>query len=207
MEAAPITLLHRLEPEDEARAQFYALLARLFANGPDAPLLTALGRSEPWSDAPDNPLAQAWNTLILASSAMDRAAALQEYTELFVGVGKAECNLHASYWMREASALRPLVAVRSDLKALGLARQGGSTVYEDHLSALCETMRFLIQGEHERAPATVDVQRAFFSRHVAPWVFDCCNAICECPLANYYRRVAEFTTLFMAIERDSLAID
>ncbi len=29
LEAAPVTLTHRLEPEDEARAQFYALLARL----------------------------------------------------------------------------------------------------------------------------------------------------------------------------------
>ncbi|MEO8347242.1 MAG: molecular chaperone TorD family protein [Betaproteobacteria bacterium] len=206
MATAQITLLQRIEPEDESRAQFYALLARLFANGPDAQLLAALGRSEPWTGTPDNPLASTWNMLILASSAMDQAAAEQEYTEIFVGVGKAECNLHASYWVREATSMRPLVAVRADLKELGLARQGGSTVYEDHLSALCETMRFLIEGDRDRAPSTIDVQRAFFSRHIASWIFECCNAICECPLANYYRRVAEFTRLFMAVERDSLAI-
>ena len=206
METAPVTLQQRLEPEDEARAQFYALLARLYASAPDATLLAALGGSDAWQDAGGNPLADAWNTLILASRAMDAAAAEQEYTDLFVGVGKAECNLHGSYWIREATLQRPLVAVRADLAALGLARQGGSAVYEDHLAALCETMRILIAGDGKRRPVALAGQRAFFERHVASWVSDCCNAICECPLANYYRRVAEFTGLFMALERDSLAM-
>jgi TorA maturation chaperone TorD len=42
---------------------------------------------------------------------------------------------------------------------------------------------------------------------VKPWVFNCCTAIQNSPVANYYRRVAEFTQEFMAIERDSFAID
>ena len=67
-------------------------------------------------------------------------------------------------------------------------------------------MRILIAGDGERKPAPVDAQRALFDSHIAPWVFDCCDAILECPLANYYRRVAELTSLFMAVERDSLAI-
>ena len=57
MEAAPIKLTHRLEPEDEARAQFYALLARLYSAGPDAPLLAAIGGSDPWPESQDNALA------------------------------------------------------------------------------------------------------------------------------------------------------
>ena len=46
-------------PEDEARAGVYAVLARLFASGPDARLLTALGSSAPWPEDGDNPLAPA----------------------------------------------------------------------------------------------------------------------------------------------------
>lgn len=195
-----------IAPEDAARARFYAVLSRLYAAGPDASLLVALGNSEPWPGDTANPLAAAWNALILASKAMDADAGAQEYTEMFIGVGRSEVDLHASHWITEAASEKPLVAVRSDLARLGLARREGVTLYEDHLSVLCETMRMLIAGDDERAPSAIEVQRAFFDRHFAPWIFVCCNAICECPLANYYRRVGEFTRLYMAIERDSLAI-
>ena len=77
MEIAPVTLRQRLEPEDLARAEFYALLARLFGGGPDASLLAALGGSNPWPEAVENPLASAWNRLILASGVMDPDAAEQ----------------------------------------------------------------------------------------------------------------------------------
>jgi TorA maturation chaperone TorD len=207
METSPVILVQRLEPEDEARAQFYALLARLFAHGPDAELLAALASSTPWTDDPDNPLAVAWNRLLLASSAMDADAAEQEYTDLFVGVGRSNVDLHAGHWVTEATTERPLVAVRSHLARLGLARRERTTMYEDHLSALCETMRLLIAGNDERKPAPIAVQREFFDLRIASWVFDCCDAICKCPLANYYQRVAEFAHMYLVIERDSLAIE
>jgi TorA maturation chaperone TorD len=201
-----VTIRHALASEDEARAQIYALLSRLYAGGPDALLLAALANSEPWSADAANPLAAAWNVLILASGAMDAEAAEQEYTEVFVGVGRSEVDLHASHWMTEPASEKPLVAVRSDLARLGLARREGVTLYEDHLSVLCETMRMLVAGDGGRGPSSLDAQRAYFDRHIASWVFACCNAVCVCPLANYYRRVAEFTSLYMAVERDSFAI-
>ena len=196
-----------IAPEDAARAGVYAVLARLYAGGPDARLLAALGSSTPWPEDSDNPLAPAWNKFVLASSAMDAAAAEQEYTELFIGVGRSTVDLHASHWVTEAMSERPLVAVRADLARLGLARRARSVLYEDHLSVLCETMRMLIAGDSVRPPGSVAEQRAFFDRHIASWVQVCCAAICECPLANYYARVGQFTGSFMAVERDSLAID
>ena len=78
---------------------------------------------------------------------------------------------------------------------------------EDHLSALCETMRLLIAGSDNRPPASVAVQRAFFERNVASWVFSCCSAIRNCTIANYYACVAEFTGQFMALDRDALAME
>ena len=207
LQAVRITIQGALSPEDEARGHVYAVLARLYAGGLDAKFLAALGASVPWPDEGDNPLAQAWNRLVLASKAMDADAAEQEYTELFIGVGRSTVDLHAAHWVTEATSEKPLVAVRSDLARLGLARREGSTTYEDHLSVLCETMRMLVAGDGERGPMSIAVQRAYFDRHIAPWIAKCCDAIRDCPLANYYRRVAEFTTLFMVIERDSLAID
>jgi TorA maturation chaperone TorD len=201
-----VTIRQAIAPEDEARAQVYALLAKLYAGGPDAALLAALANSPPWTADAANTLAAAWNTLLLASSAMDADAAEQEYTEVFVGVGRSAVDLHASHWITEAVSEKPLVAVRSDLARLGLARLAGSTLYEDHLSVLCETMRMLIAGDGERMPSDIAVQRAYFERHLAPWVVQCCSAISQCPLANYYLHVAKFTSFYMAVERDSLAI-
>jgi TorA maturation chaperone TorD len=206
MTDAPIALHPALSDEDRARGEFYALLGRLYTDAPDAPLLAAIGASELWADADINPLAGAWNRLVLASRGMDAEAAEQEYTDLFIGVGKAECNLLAAHWMPEM-AESPLAAIRSELATLGIARAHGSAVYEDHLGALCETMRLLIAGASARAPEPLAVQRRFFDRFLSGWVDRCCDAITQCEVANYYRRVAEFTSLFMAVERDSFAID
>jgi len=206
MTDAGIAFHPSLAEEDRARAEFYALLGRLYTAAPDAPLLAAIGASELWGDEDTNPLAGAWNRLVLASRGMDAEAAEQEHTDLFVGVGKAECNLHASHWTPEA-AQRPLVALRDELAALGLARAHESAVYEDHLGALCEAMRLLIAGAPGRASQPLTVQRQFFDRFLSGWVDRCCDAITQSPVANYYARVAEFTCLFMAVERDSFAID
>jgi len=205
-DVAAVALRQPLSPEDEARAGCYAVLARVYAQGPDAALLAQLSRSPPWPEEDGHPLAAAWNKVVAASAAMDAEAAEQEYTELFIGVGRSPVDLHASHWVTEATSEKPLVAVRAELSRLGLGRRDGATLYEDHLSVLCETMRMLIAGDATRPPAPIAAQQAFFARHLAPWVFACCDAISQCSLANYYLRVGEFTRLYMALERDSLAI-
>jgi TorA maturation chaperone TorD len=199
-----------VESEDQARGDFYALLARLYASAPDAALLSSIAAcDELAADAASEEgrsLADAWRTLIVASSAMDPDAAADEYQTLFVGVGKSEVSVHASAYVKSPGRT-PLIEIRASLAKLGLARQSGVNVYEDHLATVCETMRALILGAGREEPFAFAEQREFFEVHVKPWVFDCCTAIQNSPVANYYRRVAEFTQLFMAIERDSFAID
>jgi len=187
-----------VESEDQARADFYALLARLYASAPDAALLSSIAACDE--------LADTWRKLIAASSAMDPAAAADEYQTLFVGVGKSEVSVHASAYVKSPGRT-PLIEIRASLAKLGLARQSGVNVYEDHLATVCETMRALILGAGRGEPFAFAEQREFFEAHVKPWVFDCCTAIQNSPVANYYRRVAEFTQLFMVIERDSFTID
>jgi len=97
--------------------------------------------------------------------------------------------------------------VRTALDRLGLARRAEASLLEDHLAALCETMRILIAGQGERAPATIAEQRELFERHIVSWTFDCLAAIGASPVANYYRQVAQFAERYMALERDSFAIE
>ncbi len=216
MSEAGVVLHHRLDPEDHARADFYALLARLFAAAPDAALLAAIAAAAPL--APDAPggtgraesdtktIGKAWDSLRAASAVMDPEAASDEFQALFVGVGKSEVSLYASHYLGPQSG-RPLAAVRAMLAALGLARRPESSEFEDHFSVELETMRMLVAGDAGRRPATIAEQRAFCEIHLLPWAFDCCAAISASLLANYYRQAASFASCFLALERDSFAID
>ncbi|HVF63341.1 MAG TPA: molecular chaperone TorD family protein [Casimicrobiaceae bacterium] len=208
MTTRPVAVAARIEPEDRARANFYAVLSALYADAPDARLLKSVGESErlPTGDEP-LPLAIAWNRLADACLAMDPEAARQEYWDLFVGAGKSEVNLHASHWLSGFMMERPLVGLREDLGRLGLGRKADTSQVEDHLAAVCETMRLLVEGGGGRPPAEVAEQAAFFRDHVDSWVPALCAALAQTPLANFYRTVGEFTDTFVAIERDAFAID
>jgi TorA maturation chaperone TorD len=196
-----------LAPEDQARADVYALLSRLFSAAPDAALLRALG------EAPRLPLdigagwPAAFNRLADASTVVDAATAEQEYTDLFIGVGRSEVDLHASHWIEQPMIERPLALLRGELAAMGIGRRAGATLLEDHLGPLLETMRFLISGMDGAAPADMAVQRAFFERWLDGWVDRCCGAIETHSIANYYRRVGQCTKVFLALERDSFAME
>ena len=207
MHVAPLAFRQSIVPEDQTRADLYAVLARLYADMPDRQFLGSLAGSTRMPVDGDHPLAAAWNRLADASAAMDAEAAGQEYTDLFVGVGKCEVNLHASHWLAGFMMEKPLVDLRRDLATLKIVRKDAATLLEDHLSALCETMRMLVAGDGERPPAPVEQQRNFLNKRLLSWVFDCCAAIQKSSLANYYGRVAELTSQFLALERDSLAID
>ncbi len=58
-----------LAPEDAARTDFYALLARLWHSGPDAALLGAIaGADEIVAEGEQTGLAEAWRQLKAAAS-------------------------------------------------------------------------------------------------------------------------------------------
>lgn len=198
-------MAHPLAPEDRDRAEFYALLARLYADAPDPRLLRSIAGAQTMDG--DGALALAWNRLVAASGAMDADAAAQEYTDLFIGVGACDVNLHASHWIAGAMLDRPLADLRGELATLGLGRRSDVVMLEDHLSALFETMRLLVAGYGDRPPTRLATQRAFFERHIDPWAFLCCSAIRQSSIANYYACVAELTEQFMALDRDALAME
>jgi TorA maturation chaperone TorD len=203
--AAGVGVSFPLPPEEQARADAYALLAHLYSGPPDAALLRALGAGPRLAES-----AGAWpaayNRLADASTVMDTDAADQEYTDLFVGVGRSPVELHASHWLAHESN-RPLADLRTVLAGLRIGRRDDAMLLEDHLGALLETMRLLIGGAPGFAPSGIAAQRTFFARWIDPWTTDCCDAIEASSIANYYRRVAECTKVFLAIERDSIALE
>ena len=205
---APLKLSAYVSPEDHGRANFYALISRLFADAPDQALLQAIAGSPPLASADNGePLSLAWSKLIAASSAMDADAAREEFDALFIGVGKAPVNLHASHHLTGFMMETPLAEVRGTLATLGFARLESQTVVEDHFAALLEVMRLLIVGADGVAPAPLSIQKQFFEAHIATWFEVCCSAITKSSLANFYGVVAKFGSSFLLVEREGFAID
>ena len=194
-----------VSPEDRARADFYALIARLFFAGPDAGLLAAIaGADEIAGEAEDDLLAQAWKSLISAASAMDAEAAQYEYDSVFVGTGKAEITLYATQYLSESMKENVLVRLRDELSEIGLAREQGAAEYEDHFSALCDVMRHLIFFDSNVA---VQKQKMFFLQYLKPWYESFCDSVIASANTNFYKYAARFAKAFLDVESESFELD
>jgi len=203
--------------EDLARADLYGLLATLFFQAADADLLQRIAAAplDPVGDddiapaaaeaAASSALTQAWRKLVARAGKTTAVQADDEYTELFIGVGKPEVFLYGSYYQAGFMNEKPLVVLRDDLRRYGLARAEGVTETEDHLATLCEVMRYLIAGD-DVAVARIEEQRAFFQRHLAPWVDTACDAVLQHPRAAFYADVAGLAKAFFDVERLALEL-
>jgi TorA maturation chaperone TorD len=205
--AAPVAMHRALAPEEVARADFYALLARLCAAAPDQALLANIASAQPLAQDGDPGMARAWHDLVDASSAMDAEAALDEYEALFLGVGKAAVSIYSGFYSGAPSIDHPRVRLQADLAALGLARRDEVTEPEDHFAGLFEVMRVLAAGGAGRQPATLADQKRFFQGYVEPAAGKFFAALSGAPKANYYRTVAALGTAFVALETALFQLD
>ena len=188
-----------LPPEEQARADFYALLARLYFAPPDRELLDALvGADEIVTEGKVSALATAWRDLMVAAAALDEEAAQQEYDTLFIGTGKAPVTLYTSAYTIKSAIDNPLVDLRNFLASQGLVRRQSGNEPEDHVAALCETMRFFIAEQHDFA-----VQRSFFEVFVWPSAGPLCDAIIGQGEGGFYARVARFARGFFELEHNA----
>jgi TorA maturation chaperone TorD len=196
-----------LSGEDQARADLYALVARLLLAPPDAALLAGLAGADPILGTHDErPLEDAWEKLVLAAGVVDAQAASDEFAELFISTGTPQVNPYGSLYLAGFMNDKPLADLRADLSLLRLARVQGVGEFEDHLGALCETMRVLVGGAPGLPRHPLERQRQFFEAHIKPWYSACLADIASAEGANFYRLVAAFAAAFLAIEAEAFAV-
>jgi TorA maturation chaperone TorD len=184
--------------EDAARANHYALIGRLFYEAPDSILLAQLCRADMGSNAEDTPLDRAWLQLREACSAAYPTVVKQEHDTLFLGVGKAEVTPYTSHYVKGTSPDRHLVRLRERLDQLGLGRRSAAFEVEDHVSGICDVMRFVIEDGHP-----LSEQSLFFREFVDGGVAPFCAAVARTNSSKFYRCVAEFARAFLAVEREA----
>jgi TorA maturation chaperone TorD len=192
-----------LSDEDRARAEHYAVLSRLFASAPDADFLHRLPTLAATWGSSGSALGQAWLMLGDAARGIDAEQLEDEYTRLFLTIGRPDVMLFGSFYMAGFLMEGPVVELRADLAELGLGRRFGVTESEDHIAALCDVMRHLIVTGPDTAG--LGRQQLFFTRHIAPWFEALCEALERAPDVRFYQRAAALVRAFFEIER--LAFD
>jgi TorA maturation chaperone TorD len=196
-----------LEPEEQARANLYGLVSRLFYGPPDPNLLAEVSRSpavegEREDTGGENALARAWLRLHEACRSAYLAIVRQEYDSLFVGVGKAVVTPYLSAYAEPQTPDRYLLRLREQLRAWGLGRRDSVFEVEDHISGVSDVMRWLIQGGRPLAE-----QRDFFERFVYAGAVPFFAAVQKAPGSSFYRHVAAFAGEYFEVEMAALGMD
>jgi TorA maturation chaperone TorD len=186
--------------EELQRAELYGLLARLWFAPPDAALLGQFAVAVTAAPQPGSFLEGPWQELVAAMRATRVDEAAEEHAALFIGAGKADVLPYASFHIAGTLNDQPLVALRTDLAALGLASAAPEGETEDHVAFVFEVMRYLIAGD-DAAVSNLERQRRFFRAHVQPWVGrSLCDAVEPHPAARVYAALARFTRAFIEVE-------
>ena len=184
-----------VDPIDAARAREYALLAALLSSPPSNELLGEIAQLR--GDATQLGRAHA----ALAEAASEATAQVErEYFDLFVGLGRGELLPYGSYYLTGFLNERPLSRLRDDLAALGVERVADNFEPEDHAATLCEIMAGLAAG---RFPASAEMQRRFYEKHVAPWMGRLFADMETAASAKFYRSVGSLGRLFLKIETEA----
>ena len=191
-----------LPQEDQARANIYGLLARLLLAPPDAGLLDSLAAAEPLVSLNGaQPLDLAWDKLALTARLLPTDHVIDEFNDLFVSTAAPKVSPHGSIYLAGFLHEKPLVLLRADLARLGLGRRVGVRETEDHLGALCETMRQLIVRKR-----AIDGQHGFFTTHIASWYVPCLNHLCRAEGAQFYACVADLAEAFFSLEQQAFQV-
>ena len=203
-----------LDAEEQARANFYALLARLFYAPPDDRLLHNIATSGDGDEQPSDTtesldtagsleaagsLDAAWRDLVNAAASADQAGVADEYNSLFVGSGRSEVSLYLGAYTARSSVDTKLVALREFLAAHGIQRQAAVHEPQDHVAMLFEVMRYLICEQ----PDDIEEQKVFFDHFVWSGGIALCDAISTHDRAQFFTQVAAFAKSFLLVEHDA----
>ena len=190
-----------LEQEENARADVYALLSHLFYQPASKELLAGIATgSGLCNDADETDFCRAWRALQQAAAQTDAETVRGEFDAAFIGTGRQPVMLYGSFYESGFLHEKPLALLRDDLTQMGYARRGDRHESEDHVSALCDVMRIMITGGPAMPPAALELQRAFFRRHLEPWYVRLCEAVISANQTNFYKHVAQVLREFFAIE-------
>ncbi|HKK97557.1 MAG TPA: molecular chaperone TorD family protein [Marivita sp.] len=187
--------------EDRLRADLYNFLGVLLAGPPDELLLAQTAGLT----GDDTELGQAIARLADCAKTTKPKQAEKEFNALFIGLGRGELLPYASFYLTGFLNEKPLAVLRNDLSARRIERAPNVYEPEDNIATLMEVMGGLIVGRFSD-PATLDDQKTFFNRHIAPWAGHFYADLETAKTAMLYSAVGSVGKAFMEIEREAFRL-
>jgi len=187
--------------EELYRAQVYQLLARLLGAPVDDELIDILKNI----DGDDSPLGVALNGLKDLAHRITLEEAVDEYSELFIGVTQGELIPFKSFYLTGFLNEKPLGEVRAYMEEIGIAKSDDEGDPEDHIASLFEMMNGMIDGSFGK-PFTLPEQVRFFDNHIGNWAPKFFRDLEVAEAARFYVPVGRIGKLFMDVESEAFLI-
>lgn len=187
--------------EDRLRADLYNYLGLILSGPPDELLLAQTAGLT----GDDTDLGQAITRLADCARTTTPQQAEREFNKLFIGLGRGELLPYASFYLTGFLHEKPLAVLRTDLSARRIERAANVYEPEDNIATLMEVMGGLIVGRFA-APSTLEDQKTFFNRHVAPWAGHFYADLETAKTAMLYSAVGSVGKAFMKIEREAFRL-
>ena len=184
--------------EDRLRADLYNFLGLLLSNSPDELVLAQVSGLS----GDNTELGQAIGTLSTLAAKSKPKKVESEFNTLFIGLGRGELLPYASYYLTGFLNEKPLALLRSDMSRLRITRAPNVYEPEDNIASLMEMMAGMIVGRFGE-PASLDRQREFFNKHIAPWATHFYKDLEGAKNSVFYAPVGTVGRVFMEIEREA----
>jgi TorA maturation chaperone TorD len=171
----------------------------MLAGPPDQMLLD---QTQSLSGDNDTEIGKAISALSRVAKATNPAKVESEFNALFIGLGRGELLPHASYYLTGFLNEKPLATLRNDMAVRGITRAQNVYEPEDNIASLMEMMGGMIVGRFG-TPATLDDQKTFFNKHIAPWAGHFFTDLEAAKNSVLYASVGTLGRAFMEIEREA----
>lgn len=184
--------------EDRLRADLYNFLGLMLSGPPDQLLLDqCAGLSGDESE-----LGKAIAGLARVAKASKPKTVESEFNALFIGLGRGELLPYASYYLTGFLNEKPLATLRTDMAARSMSRAPNVFEPEDNIASLMEMMAGMIVGRFGQV-ATLDVQKTFYNKHIAPWAGHFFSDLEAAKNSILYASLGAVGREFMDIEREA----
>ncbi|QIE46520.1 molecular chaperone TorD family protein [Pseudohalocynthiibacter aestuariivivens] len=184
--------------EDRLRADLYNFLGLILSGPPDQMLLDQCAGLT----GDDSEIGNAIAGLARVARATSPRKVESEFNALFVGLGRGELLPYASYYLTGFLNEKPLALLRTDMAEHRITRAPNAFEPEDNIASLMEMMAGMIVGRFGRS-ATLDEQKLFFNKHIAPWAGHFYSDLEAAKNSVLYASVGSVGRVFMDIEREA----
>ncbi len=191
----------QIAEEDALRADLYRFMSALLANPPSRDLLARTAALT----GDETALGKSIATLAKLARAATPGSVEREFNTLFIGIARGELLPYASFYMTGFLNEKPLALLRADMAAHSISRAVNVYEPEDNIASLLEMMAGLIDGSFG-APASLEVQKTFFNRHIAPWAGHFFTDLEAAKASVFYAPVGSIGRSFMEIEREAFRL-